>query len=487
MQLPEDAIERIRSDLARAELGDPRRTRRVVLTGTRMARDPSATLPQLLGDDAEVEGAYRMANSPRVTFEAMMMGHAQGTAERAKEARRVIVVHDTTDASFAHLSPEEIGYLQTGKAGFRFHVSLVLDAGKWRRPLGVVHGETIHRAQRSKHQGKKMSGTETAKLDDKEMERWFRAIKAAGAALSKCDEVIHTGDRETDCFQLMAECLAAGHRFVFRARVVSRRTRAAQTGGRWSTLKDVAHACRGMMQRQVPLSRRLPKSAPGMNRSHPARDARDALLTFSATAVELPRPKTLHDPVASVLKLNLVHVCEENPPEGAAPVEWFLYTTEPTETTEQVARIVDVYRARWTIEEFNAALKTGTAYEARQFESKHALLNLLALSVPIACELLGLRSRARDEPTAPATEVLPPVQVQILRALSKRYKLPANPSVQDALLAVAGLGGHMKHNGPPGWKVLMRGMSKLLEYEVGWVAALSSVQAEVPPTRPRDF
>jgi hypothetical protein len=77
-----------------------------------------------------------------------------------------------------------------------------------------------------------------------------------------------------------------------------------------------------------------------------------------------------------------------------------LYTTEPVQTAEQIADIVDSYRARWTIEELNAALKTGCAYESRQFESRHALLNILALKLPVACEPLALRSRTRDRPDA---------------------------------------------------------------------------------------
>jgi hypothetical protein len=163
-------------------------------------------------------------------------------------------------------------------------------------------------------------------------------------------------------------------------------------------------------------------------------------------------------------------------PEGEPAVEWTLYTTEPIETAEQVARVVDIYRARWTIEEFNAALKTGCAYESRQFESRHALLNILALSMPIACELLALRSRARDCPDTPATEVLRPVQIEVLSKFGRR-KLSASPTARDALLAVAGLGGHMKHNGEPGWNVLMRGMRTLLSYEAGWIAGRQSASS----------
>jgi hypothetical protein len=64
------------------------------------------------------------------------------------------------------------------------------------------------------------------------------------------------------------------------------------------------------------------------------------------------------------------------------------------------------------------------------------------------------------------------MQLQILTVLGSR-KLPTNPTVHDALWAVAGLGGHMKTNGEPGWLVLHRGMATLLDYEKGWRAALA--------------
>ena len=81
----------------------------------------------------------------------------------------------------------------------------------------------------------------------------------------------------------------------------------------------------------------------------------------------------MSDPVPATLAVNLVHVTEVNPPVGEPPVEWLLYTTEPVDAPEQVAAVVDGYRTRWVIEEFNAALKTGCAYEARQFESRDTL------------------------------------------------------------------------------------------------------------------
>ena len=68
-------------------------------------------------------------------------------------------------------------------------------------------------------------------------------------------------------------------------------------------------------------------------------------------------------------------------------MQWLLYTTEVIETPEQVARIVDIYRARWTIEEYFKAIKTGCGFEKKQLQDFEALTNLLATFAPIAYRL----------------------------------------------------------------------------------------------------
>lgn len=472
MKLPRCSIDRVVGDLGRASLGDPRRTRRLQRVAAKLTQRPSAPLPSLLGNETEVEGAYRLMNNAHVNFPEILAAHVQGTRQRAKQAEGdVLVLHDTTDCSFPSLDPSDIGYLQTGKPGFRLHLSLAVDAGTWRRPLGVIYAETIHRPKRRKQARKrKASGSETAASKDREYDRWWRGMKAAADALGGGRGVLHIADREGDSYDLMAALQAAEQRFIIRVRVDRRGRQAGEPGTGWSTVSQVAGSCEGMLERDVPLSRRKAKSAPEMRRVHPPRKMRMARLRFAATGVVIPRPQYLRDPVPRTLQLNLVHVVEPDPPPGEPPVEWLLYTTEPIDSPLAVAKVVDHYRARWTIEEFNAALKTGCAYEARRFESRHALLTMLALSLPVACEVLWLRSRARSSPTSPATDVLTPRQLLVLRQLGSR-KLPQRSTVEDALLAVAGLGGHQRNNGAPGWKVLQRGMELLLAYETGWAAA----------------
>jgi len=441
------------------------------MVATRLAEKPSVPLPAAMRTSAELEGAYRIVNNPHVSFERLVESQTKETAVRAQRAGRVLVVHDTTPCSFPHMDPRELGYLTTGQAGFPLHLSLVLDAQRWRRPLGVAHAEALYRPKRSSKKGKRRSHDKT---EPREYERWQRGIAATSSALKDCDEVTHIADCEADSFELFANQVGADERFVFRMRVSARRVRS--TGSRedsWTTVRQLARSCEGILEREVPLSDRKKHKLVNQSKAHPPRNSRIAKLRFAATTVDMPRPHRLGDPFPKMLTLNVVHVLETDPPEDERPVEWVLYTTEAIDTAEQVAHVVDMYRARWTIEEFNAALKTGCAYESRLLETRGGLLNLLAISLPVACEMLSLRSRARTEPEAPASDVLIPTQLEVLRAMG-RSPLPERPTVRDALLAVAAMGGHVKANGEPGWKVLYRGMSTLLDYHVAWVAARQS-------------
>ena len=90
---------------------------------------------------------------------------------------------------------------------------------------------------------------------------------------------------------------------------------------------------------------------------------------------------------------------------------------------------------------------------------------------PIAWQLLLLRHLARERPETRATVALTARQLAILRTTPAGGHLVATPSIRDALLVVARLGGHLRQNREPGWLVLARGMQKLRDMEAGWAAA----------------
>jgi hypothetical protein len=90
----------------------------------------------------------------------------------------------------------------------------------------------------------------------------------------------------------------------------------------------------------------------------------------------------------------------------------------------------------------------------------------------VAYGMLLMRALARTKEPVPASHFFSKTQLECLRAISKRVKLSGKPTVTEAFQACAGLGGHLKRNGPPGWQTLSRGYTSLLAYEQGYLAAL---------------
>jgi hypothetical protein len=202
----------------------------------------------------------------------------------------------------------------------------------------------------------------------------------------------------------------------------------------------------------------------------PISEAQPARLAIGASRITLKRPKPQEKTLQDTLSLHLVRVWEAEPPTGEEPVEWLLLTTEPIDSLDALRRIVDRYRARWTIEEYFKAIKTGCAFSERQLGDYEGLVNALAVFAPIACRLLALRTDAHHAPQVPATLALNPLEMEVLRALG-RTTLSVNPSARDALLAVAALGGHIKWSGELGWLTISRDFTKLRTLTEGWLLA----------------
>lgn len=466
-QLEQDAIARLVGDVGAARLGDPRRTSRAVEIMKRLAVSPNESLPNVFVTEAELEGAYRFFNNDDVSFGDLLEPHAEATARRAADSGLVLAVHDTTTVQFGHADPKMIGYLPTGKPGFLLHLTLLVDTRDWRRPLGIVHAESITRDKPPRKAGRqkkqRASGSETAQRKNKESDRWLEGVKSTEQRLEEKASVIHVADREGDNYALLSALVGDRQRFIIRAS----HDRMVVSDGERLHVRELIDRAIPILEREVPLSRRLAKTAPAARRAHPPREARTAKLKFASTTAELRRPQYGTSAVSTIV--NVVHVFEEDPPPGQEPVDWLLYTTEPIETQEQVATVVDYYRCRWIIEEFNKALKTGCSVQKRQLESYDALLNMLAMSLPVAVEVLALRTLARAEPGRPSKDFLSPGELDALRHISHR-PVPKKATVQDVLWAIAGLGGHIKNNGAPGWQVLQRGMDKFLPFAAGWCA-----------------
>jgi hypothetical protein len=136
------------------------------------------------------------------------------------------------------------------------------------------------------------------------------------------------------------------------------------------------------------------------------------------------------------LSLWAVHVFEPEPPSGEAPIEWILITSEAVQTADEATTVIDHYRARWLIEDYFKALKTGCAFEKRQLMTFAGLVRALALFVPMAWRLLVLRHLGRVDSRLPVTRYFDREQLVLLRKLlaHRRYELRPQASVRDVML-----------------------------------------------------
>lgn len=429
-----------------ARLGDARRSRRLARLVAAAVRRPDASFPMMAADESELEGIYRFLNNPSVDPAGILEPHLLATTQRVKESEGdVLVVHDTTYFKFQG-DRSGMGRVHVKDQGFWAHVALAITSH--REALGVIGLRYGTRLGPSRWKG----GRQLHSEGPSENRRWLELPEETAERVGR-SRVVHVMDREADWFELMKELQDREERFVIRLT----HDRLLEEGGRVSDLWE--ETTQVTVERNVELSARAEGGNARQRRRHPGRNARKATLELKGVAARLrsgSRP--------GILEVHVVKVQETDAPEGAEPVVWNLVTTEPVETAEDLQRVVDIYRARWTIEEYFKAVKTGCSFEKRQLGSYAALLNALAVFLPIAWALLRFRDAGRSENPPPVEELISRPLLAVLRLLSmERRPLVANPNAKQLTYAIAGLGGHLPRNGHPGWQTLGRGMERLLE------------------------
>ena len=438
-----DKIGDIENEFLGAELGDSRRAQRLLLLAKSMANKPEVSFPSAL-PPSELEAACRFFGSSAGSSEAIIAPDVRQTLKRAASQDVTLIAHDSSVISFKSETGRDGLVGEAGlKQRFLAHCSLAIRADGSHRPEGVV-ALSYHRPVKTKN----------AALQH----RWSAHIEETHSLGMSPKAVVHLMDREADDYDVLQLLLRLGTRFVVR---VQHNRRLAQ-----GKLRDVLEQeASGQASRAVRLSRRGGKQGSKQRRIHPPRDERMAALLVASSSVKIT--KDPRRPSEGTLKLNVVRVWEPEPPEDEKGIEWLLYTSEPVDTPEQMFQVVDWYRAHWCIEEYFKALKQACGMEKRQLGDLHALANAMALLAPIAWKILLLKSEARARPDEPATKLLDKDELEVLVAASG-IPLARDCTTEKALLAIASLGGHLKHNGSPGWLVLHRGYRELATLLMGW-------------------
>ena len=158
----------------------------------------------------------------------------------------------------------------------------------------------------------------------------------------------------------------------------------------------------------------------------------------------------------------VVEVIEEQPPKGARPLHWVLFTSEPVADMNVAEQILQHYEARWAVEEYHKALKTGCRVEQRYYETAARLERVTGFLAVLAVRLLQIRDVADQEPNRPAADIVPARWVEVLAKIRKQAS--ETMTVHQFIRHLGGLGGNLgrKRDGRPGWITLWRGLEKLL-------------------------
>lgn len=466
----------VAAEFERVQLGDVRLRRRLQATAARLSSSPDLGFPRALKTEREAEGYYRLLSNDRVHYGALVRAHAEASRARIPEGHVVRVLHDTTEFTFqGECEREGLGHARGGGAQTFFaHVALAVSSDATNQPYGVVGARCWARTKPPRG-NRKLNGKQLSKVPDKESNRWGELVAEVEDLIGTRGRAVHVMDREGDSYSLFCRLRELDASFVIRM-ARDRLVLEHEDDETKVAITEMLATLPTVITRKVPLSRRVEKAQPRSNKTHPPRVDRVATLSLRAGSLALTRPYYFDDTLPDTVNVNVVFVQEIDVPTNADPVAWVLLSTESIATAKDVEAIVDHYRARWLIEEFFKALKTGCSFEARQLESFQSLTNALAIFFPIAWQMLLLRTMSRADPDAPAERVLTPTQIRVLQEYQPQKMPLQGATVRDALYAVAGLGGHLKRNGPPGWRTLGYGMQDLVKYAAVWDLAIKSTE-----------
>lgn len=453
------------------EFGDKRLNERFVASMKFQVEAPDHSYPEIFGEGQYLEGYYRWARNEKVTMQRAIKPQFTRTVQRCEDLAEFYVIHDTTDFVFGGETRREgMGRVNAKDQGFLAHVSLALKADGTREPVGLLDTQVWTRRP---EEGPDPYDVEPMWTDfeENEADKWGLGVDHVKGRLDEeQSRAIHVMDSGADNYDLWADLVESDCRFAIRCCQTQRRLVATKDHAA-PTIADAVERAEPVSDRTVWLNPRGQKGRPTSQlQKHPPREARHADLEIRTNTVEIKRPARGDQQLPETLELHLVVALESGPPEGEEPVEWILVTTEAVDSASQAESIVEAYQARWTIEELNKAIKTGCSYEDRQLESSHALLNAFAMTVPIAVELLRVRTLCHYAPELRAGRVLSDVQQHIL-ADNRRTSYEIGSSVEEALVAIAQLGGFLTHNEKPGWLTMMRGMKRLHTLESGYQLA----------------
>jgi len=430
-----------------------------------LVRRPCPRIRRLAGNRAQEVRFTRFLRNDGVGV-AEMASHAASRTAAHVAGREIVVVQDTSELALGGRRARDNGYGPVGKGGgvrgLLLHAALALDANSG-AVLGLVDAQIWNRGKGA------VTPRRSRATADKESQRWLSVATQAGAVLSAARSITVISDRESDIYEHFAR-RPANVELIIRA-----------SWNRKIELSSGASAPLFTFADSLPEAARFSVKIPAA----PGRKERTAELALRFSPVKLCRPHPSPAPdLPDTIRLTMVDIRELSPNHEGEPIHWRLLTTHTLSSPQQARRIVDLYRMRWTIEEFFRTLKTaGFDIEAADIGEPAVMIKLVAAATVAAVTIMQL-VRARDgtteEKLAGAFE---PEDQPVLEALSSRLEgataRQKNPHPKGTLAfaawVIARLGGWTAYYGKPGPKVMRIGLEAFCRIKYGTTLRLENV------------
>lgn len=442
------------------DLGDCRRTRRLVQAAAQIAAQPERSFNQIFDWNA-LRGFYRLCNQETATLSAIQGPHWEQTRQAMRQHPLVLNLHDTSELDFTdHPTLQGDGPIGDGRGhGFLQHNSLAV-LPQPRQVLGLSYQQL-----RVRKKAPKKERTPRRKHRRRESEMWLEGIKAAGPPPEGC-RWVDVGDRGSDIYEAMVAARAVGHDFLFR--VTQNRTV-------WVTLE------RDRQDHLRDFACTLPSQGSDMVEipSRGGRAARTAKVELAAAPVWIPAPReTPQRNAQPVVSAWVIRIWELAPPKGVEALEWILVCSVPTLTLEDSKERRDWYACRWMVEIFHHIEKNGCSEEDRRFETAARMEACLAVLSVVAVRVFQMRTALESQPHAPAEQIATAEEIAVV----SRFNKHSSPclTVREFVRGVAKMGGFLGRNGDgePGVLTLWRGYQRLQDMLLGYHLQTSARQSK---------
>jgi len=408
-----------RKEFGGAPLGDKRLSNRLVECANAKANKPDRAFSGVVqGDWPAVKAYYRLIDHPdetAVSMENILVPHRERTIRRMKAQQTVLCIQDGSDLDYSNLDRCEglgvIGSNQTGAKSMGLHLHSTLVVTPHGLPLGVLNARCMAPASRSETDNRRSCDIP---IEEKESFSWILGLRDC---MEVAKEMPHTRlvsvmDREADFFELFDE-----QRRNPSVELLVRAKHNRSTTGE-GKLFDAVRQTEVRANLRIHVDRQSARPKKSKQKARPGRSARMAETSLRYKQVEL-RPPDYHKDKPPIV-LWVVHVVEDNPPEGEEGIEWYLLTTMKIESAEDAERCLRWYCLRWRIEDWHRVLKSGCCIEDAAHETAERLKRSIAINLVIAWRIMLMTLLGRETPELPVEVLFSDLEIEVLNAYAKK-------------------------------------------------------------------